>query len=192
MSKKPRTKALDFATKVMLAEAKAIEEEAFGDIFNHQNIAKLPESVFRQDFLPYFSGQIIDDRTRQITTVWIGIAGSPTSPVDVVDQEGKTLFQVPPVMSTTFLERAQNSNIKSFGELFDMAQRQDAYLPGTGQNLLASAVTLRTDKSKLKPEEESVKGWDAIFKYYNLNTTKKASSSGAAEEGPNYDELIFD
>lgn len=61
--------------------------------------ACIPESIFVEYFLPYFTGEIAIDDESIILAKWIDLAGSPYSSVDLIDKNNNVVGEVPGIFS---------------------------------------------------------------------------------------------
>lgn len=190
MANNPK-RVVDAVNKVVHDEIREEIDKAFSDLFEDKNQhARLPEAVFVNNFLPYFSGKVKDDRTLNITTNWIAVAGSASSPVDVVDGQDQVLFTVPPLMSTDFLRSKENIRGRSFNQILANARNQGNRLPVLGTRALINDTKAKLAGMTVQPTQQAMNQWEDIFNRYNIPTPGKkgAPSSGAA---PADDELDF-
>jgi len=133
---------------------------------------KVPEHVFREIFLPVFSGQLKEDK--DFIAHWIGLVGSPVSSADVVDPQGNVLFKVPPIYETDRLStERQGPRYESF--LMEYSEQSKLH-PALGQKIFveSSAEKLETAFADKTP---NVQGWRTVFQYYGMIPTTGATPS---------------
>lgn len=169
---------------------------AHEQIFGHgSSNAQLPEHMFRKDFLPYFSGKVRDDAKLNITTHWVAIAGTPASEVDVVDESGKVLFSVPPLMTTDWLHSG-NGGVRgrSFNEILTHAKNQGARLPHLSDQVIGNQGTQKINSMSVSTDQSSESKWKNIFQRYNIAAPgdKSTPAIGATPSSDAGDELVFD
>ena len=109
-------------------------------MYNEESINKLPEYIFVDFFLPYFSGKLNLKDSEEPITKWISIAGSPTKEVDIIDNStGEILFRVPSLINTSKLNVTKNDKKISASEILAMAARKaDSGIPGNVETYLMS------------------------------------------------------
>lgn len=160
-------------------------------------IARLPEEIFVQIFLPIFCGEKPVDAPESVEMLnnWYGIAGNPYRPVDIVDgRSGEVLFQVPAILNNKAIDPVKGSSgTKSFRQVIASAQQLGNVSPQMSKNYLDKQLMERDLVSvENSGIEEATKQWIEIFKRYGkptgpvTETTKQQTSQG---DGP---ELVFD
>lgn len=150
---------------------------SFEALVTKQERVKLPEEVFRHHFLPFFTGQEVQDKSRKPVTEWIGIAGSPTASVDVVNEGGETMFTVPPMMDSAIVNLGLQKG-KNLHELVLEYKLHGESVPGAAQkfyrhnvqNKLNSLVPGHTDESQAE------KAWRKIFEHYDIKPPGQEST----------------
>lgn len=96
--------------------------------------SRVPEAVFKERFLPYFSGEINIADNDSILPLWIGIAGSPSAEVSIVDQTGNIIFDVPAIMDLTVIDSAKHKLGESLAEIYSQYDLHSSQLPVIGEN----------------------------------------------------------
>lgn len=158
-----------------------------------EQATKLPESVFKEVFLPYFIGQKNFQDDEDMLQGWIGIAGNPMKSVDVYsDTTRKILFRVPPLADVSVINviTSRGANLSNIFSNFELHSGQH---PAAGRNYIYSALAEKyktlTQNSEL--HEEHLSQWNIILDYYNLNTktndTTMINKNNSAE-----DDLVYD
>ncbi len=158
----------------------------------YQEIATLPENVFVEVFLPFFSGERSFDESNDIIINWISIAGNPTKEVKIVDDIGNVLYTVPPIMDTTCIDFKNDRKGQAIGNIMANYELHKGQLPIVGKNYLDGSIDNRL-KSLTKDSEvltENEKRWNSIFVRYGKikDTTVKEDNSNRLSD----DELEYD
>lgn len=161
---------------------------------NDQVLGRIPESVFRDYFLPYFSGELpLQDTT--VVGTWVAIAGTPAAEVRVIDDTTQAeLFRVPPLMSTRYLDVLTRPNGMAMKAVFEQASMHRQNIPIQGERYLEAAYVHKADvmlKDAKLPEEYS-RRWDEIMQRYNKKTAVSTAVSVTANNdvGIDYDEEV--
>lgn len=147
---------------------KAITECHELAIVRHEN-HRIPEQVFREGFLPFFTGQDNDPKKPHMAN-WIAIAGSPTSEVDVVDEADQVLFTVPAMMSTGSIS-LKTVRGESMGDLMRQYQHHKSITPHAGNNFAHTHFGEKAKDLVSDPTDNFTKaqeGWSKIFNHYNI------------------------
>ena len=152
----------------------SMEKEIFNllKINNEETINKLPEYIFIDFFLPYFSGKLNIEDSQEPITKWIGIAGSPTKEVDIIDSvSGNVLFRVPPLINTSKLNIIKTDKKTTANEMLAMAARKaDSGIPGSESVYLMSMYPLKvkqlTENNEIDKDDKV--RWEYIFNRYGI------------------------
>ena len=192
-----KKKPTDVISRINTATNRAVDsdiDEAFSNLFEgderHNN--QLPEHIFKENFLLYFAGKIKDGPRLGITTAWIGVAGSPMNPVDIVDTSGAVVCTVPPLMTTDFLRPGEKANSASFNEIFKDARIQSTRLPELGGRAIAVNGSAKIESLKAVPETEQTKQWNKIFDRYGIEYPKSKETQLGNKSSHEDDELLYD
>lgn len=171
-------------------KAKKIGEEFYKTIVLEAPVSKLPEKVFQEAFLPYFSGQKKISENPEIIKFWVSIAGNPGSAVDVTDNNSdEVLFRVPPLYNTDFVQTPGTASIPYEGIIHEYEQRS-ASTPKLGETFLKNVLdnTRKLIITNNNHVEEYREMWNKIFDHYHIGeTVEKKDPEGLTDE-----ELIFD
>jgi hypothetical protein len=137
------------------------------------DVNRLPEEVFVSGFLPYFCGEMSVKENNEFFSTWIGIAGSPSSEVAIIDKGGKELFRVPPLLDTTAIN---NSTTNPLSEIFDSYRQQASNIPVVAEKYLATEIEHKLDEIKqpIQVIETKVNRWNGIFERYHKNIPNPA------------------
>jgi hypothetical protein len=135
---------------------------------NDQVLGRIPESVFREYFLPYFAGEVSLADTSVVGT-WVAIAGTPAAEVRVIDDvTQKELFRVPPLMSTMYLDVQTRPNGMPMKDVFEHAAMHRQNIPIQGERYLEAAYADKADvmlKDAQLPEEYKRRWAEIMVKY---------------------------
>ena len=132
--------------------------------------AVLPEPIFREAFLPYFSGQKSINDNKEIVSQWVQVAGAPGAEVDVIDQSGEKLFTVPPVFDSSIIETLKRKLGESINDIYTLYNLHNNNSPVIGEKVLADAFENRMN-TMFKPSDtltNNQKRWDIIFDRYQI------------------------
>lgn len=168
-----------------------------------ESITSLPENVFVQNFLPLFAGENApNNATLQL---WLGIAGNPYMPVNIVDSKGEILYTVPAFFERSAIQIGKAGDtaapiqhvIKTTEQLSKLHPRRgEVYFQEqmNRRNIVSQSSTL-TDKNR--------KIWIDIFTRYNKpipvymveskseSTDKKVESKTPTSSNLEYDDGVF-
>ena len=140
--------------------------------YNKESVNKLPEHVFVDFFLPYFSGKLNLKDSEEPITKWIGIAGSPTKEVDIIDNNtGEILFRVPSLINTTKLNVTKNDRRIASSEILAMSARKaDSGIPGNVESYLMSVYPLKIQQiiKENDVDKDDLDKWKYIFNRYGI------------------------
>ena len=140
---------------------------------------KIPEPVFREIFLPYFSGDKVPNKNNLVIQEWCGVVGSGSQAVDVVNVSGETLFVVPPLYDTAGINRGTNAKQRSFGSLYVELSDELKLSPSLARRHMVQEVAPRLTEMI---QEKAGGGWDDVFSYYGIGgATKKEGGDKVGE-----------
>ena len=142
-----------------------------------EEVAQLPEDVFRAVFWPFFSGQLSLEESDSVVANWISIAGSPYSEVDILDPQRKVLFRVPALFDSTVVDPNEHRPGDSLADIYAQSKMRARNIPAAGQRYLNEALTeknkaLTQDSQQLSKNQQA---WLTIFQYYGLAKTTLTS-----------------
>ena len=183
----PQEHADNFSREVAKNSEEAVNvmgNELFETLVNTKP-NQLPEIYFRTYFLPLFCGEVSSENENIVISNWIGVAGSLSQPVDIVDPNGLILFQVPPFVDTTAIDKVSVSvSAVNFSRFMTDNMRVRSSLPRVADNDLHGELGIRASKVTAKEERIDVyrKKWSEIFKRYNVVIPGFSSESGKTIE----------
>ncbi len=188
----------DFQSKLG-QDVAAIEQTFVDQILNSSADIrnKLPEEVFVKAFLPYFSGIVPMDNTSAVKANWIGIAGTPMSPVDVIDSTGNVIFTVPPLLDTSVINLTRNSREdRSIASIHDEYNLRTNHIPAVANTFISNA--LNNEAGKILQEvpgkmEANAKVWNSIFERYGIDTSNLNTDKPVTSNQPDpTDDVVYD
>lgn len=155
--------------------------------------ARLPESIFRSHFLPYFAGQTGITKDSNVLVEWISVAGSPMSEVDVIDQNQNVLFTVPALFDTNIIEIAKREAGKSLADIYQNFELRNNNIPAVAQNYLSHALADKLQEIQ-KPSEyrhQNEQRWTSILEHYGVQS---ASGKAATSQQTNddHDDVVYE
>lgn len=145
--------------------------------------AVLPEPIFKEAFLPYFSGQKSIAENKEVISQWLQIAGSPSGEVDVIDQAGNVQFTVPAAFDLTIIETTHRQLGESMSDIYNLSQLHSNNSPRLGERVLADAFRSKIP-NVIKPSEiltENQVRWGKIFEQYGLNKSNAQDKAKTSE-----------
>ena len=157
---------------------------SYDSIVGKQDRRAIPEDLFVNEFLPYFSGQKPFSEGNNVLGNWVTVAGTPFAEVNVIDQSGNTVVTVPGLTTTLQHKLAERSGTP----LHDIVVQ--AEVVGSQQQVLGN----RYLNNKLDEKQREIIGtvmpealvsvksqWDDIFKHYNVATETKEEFNKTTE-----------
>jgi hypothetical protein len=133
----------------------------------------LPEHIFKGYFLPGFLGQ---NPNKSWLAQWIGIAGSPSAEVSVIDSAQRELFRVPPILlSKDVLFRASRHEI---GHIVQHSVKLQNTLQGKDTYLYQSMANKAREVSS-PSMNGAIARWREIFSRYGVNVDIPSAAANA-------------
>jgi hypothetical protein len=176
--------------KAAVEKASIVGEELYNKLVLEAPVSKLPERIFQQTFLPYFTGKKKMEENPDIIKTWVAIAGNPGAAVDIIDNNSDdVLFRVPPLYNTDFVQSSINTRIPYEGIIHEFEERS-ASSPKMAERFLKNVL----DKTKNmlvtnnNHVEEYREMWNKIFDHYGINEESPKKDNNAISD----DELIID
>jgi uncharacterized protein YacL (UPF0231 family) len=179
----------------IVENAKQQEELFFNGIIkaSQEVRTKLPEEVFVKNFLPFFSGKQSIKENPDVIPNWIGIAGSPTSPVDVIDNSGNVIYTVPGFYDTTIIKANSRFENSTLSETMTQYEMDKSVIPQRANHRIQKELEkkLPTMFQESTIQSENKKAWDTIFQKYgiktNQDTVQKNNEQTAVRNDLEYD-----
>lgn len=130
----------------------------------------LPEQIFVNYFLPFFTGKNDFTARPNIISEWIAIAGSPMNEVGIIDSFNNIMFYVPAVFDTSFINAAKQAEGPTFSQITDHANLLNNNIPAISDRFLTNALSdkLPAITGNVAVNTENEKRWIEIFAKYNI------------------------
>jgi hypothetical protein len=162
-------------------------------IYNKLNtpdmLAKLPLHVFNQYFAPYFFGQKPLERDSDMFSAWVGIAGSPMAPVEIIDND-KVVFVVPALYDTNAINLMKGNSVS---RVMDEFSNHSNSLPAVSMKFVQNRLLPEADQIA-KPTTGNNEQWQQIASHYvpiepktSSSQTSKGSLVNNSDDDLNYD-----
>lgn len=162
-----------------------------------EELPRLPEQIFRDWFLPIFSGQVTDtDVVRTRLREWLSVAGNPFHEVMIIDthQHDVRLFRVPPLFDRSVVKSlVQGRN--TLGHIMRSAEQYARISPQAGRNFMMEQFKRFEMFEDIAEHRMQFAGrWNEILARYGLPPMSKApaaQSAGQAQANVDEDPLLF-
>lgn len=141
------------------------------------DVRSVPENIFIHHFLPVFCGERTEN-VQETVAMWVNIAGSNFHPVNVVNNSGEVVAQVPPLQNNKALDPSRSHSNIAYA--LKESQAKADLSPIAAQNALTNQLGSKLDNMtegtdvRNKPLEEK---WTELLTKYGKVDTKKASSA---------------
>lgn len=144
---------------------KPLEREALEVLSNIKDemINAIPEKIFVARYLPMLANKTGNVDLRE----WIEIAGHVYNKVNVIDESGKILFSVPPLLKRPGTKKHQYAQ-QSVQEIVELSKLHARNNPKMGERILTDG--LKTTINPFEPIKEDDELWDSILERYNFKT----------------------
>jgi len=154
--------------------------------------ATIPEPIFKNSFLPFFSGQDTTDNT--VLSTWVGIAGTAMNEVDVIDDiTGNVLFTVPPILDTGIIkiDPINNNSSSSLSEIISDYEIRSSAMAIVGERFLADALDSKFNVSvEPKINTHNADRWKSIMEYYGIQNTVTKTTNVVTNSEDN-DDVVY-
>lgn len=155
--------------------------------------SKLPEPLFRQNFLNFFIGKENPGPESEVVSAWISIAGSPTAEVDIVDAAGQTLFTAPALFSTNTLNTDRKTHRSlDIRDLYLEVAREEVGLAPVAANLLYQGLTAKSADIVAPPTtgDEEYQKWAKLYDFYKISRTQADQQVTSAAQAAEDDDIV--
>ena len=174
-------------------------------IVESEQLEIMQESVFVENFLPFFLGELTDSEQINFGFTWNAMSGRGTTEVQIVNEYGENLFRTPAFFDTGVVD-VSKSNIFNIMKEYGI----DKNIHPTSA-LNKAHMALREDFKKIQRSspiaEQNTKRWIEIFKRYRtpdqlaalfakhngkeapvVTSTAPAKAKSVTDLGPNFDD----
>lgn len=151
-------------------------------------VKKLPEKIFRDYFLQGFLG---NHPNPHWAAEWIGVAGSPSAEVAIIDQNGQELFLVPPlVASTSMLLNKHQIGSARINDIINHSGNLAQNSPAQAMAFMTSALGQKSqDLTGQNAIDTVMVRWQLIFQRYGVVTDTPQSQPTTLTPG---EDPLFD
>jgi len=146
--------------------------QAHNELVNKPN-AIIPEVVFVEYFLEFFKNGAEGGVNTTLGLKWIELAGSPFSPVDVVDGEGNVRYTIPGLVARPDANSELN-NI-NFSKIADNYILKSNRLVAEADNYLHTELSGIDKKVEGKNVDQAVNGWRKTLTRYDSDKSEPES-----------------
>lgn len=177
--------------KAQLDSFKRQIDESYNELVASKQNNRLPESLFKKEFLPFFSGKDTGDKDlNEIVSTWISISGTPTAELDIFDDStGDTLFTVPGIFNSGVIDVVNRSKSSSLNNIYATHALGMAHIPHVADNVLLKTLDEKV-KTMLDPESVEDPRWKDIIDRYSNNSSSTVNSKSKPLAVD--DDLIYD
>lgn len=176
-------------------QIETIDMEAERDFINSvtetitEPLKKIPEPVFKEIFMPYFTGEKKPTEKDPAIAHWVGLVNGGTEAAEVVNMKGEVIFVVPPLYNSRAINTLREDRSQSFSSIFtEFADQSTVHKPSATREM-AGQLAKKLDKA-ISPEEQSTaNGWMKIREHYRLAPKQAPATQGPkvrAEDDPDF------
>lgn len=146
------------------------------------DVRTVPENIFVHHFLPVFAGEK-KENVQETVAMWANIAGSNFHPVNVVNNVGEVVAQVPPLQNNNALDPSKSQSNIAYAVKESRAKAELS--PVGAQAILSNQLSSKLDnmtqdiQSKNKPLEEK---WAELLAKYGKGPASKSNSKDQQED----------
>lgn len=155
-------------------------------------LKKIPEPVFREIFLPYFTGEKRPTEKDPAIAHWVGLVNGPTESAEVVNVKGETLFIVPPIYNSRTINTLRSEKTQPYSAIFTEFADQAMVHKGVATREMAHQLAKKLDGVVAVDEagNNTASGWQKIHEYYGVggktaSITNEAPKT-AVEDDPDF------
>jgi hypothetical protein len=141
------------------------------------NVRTVPEYIFLQYFLPFFCGDT-NENAQDLLNHWFTIAGNTYAAVNIVNNNGEFVIQVPPIHDRTTLSPILDRD-QDIAYTFTVAQAKASLSPTLANNIINNGLGERfnsmvnNDKSNPVLKEQ----WIKLFQHYGKISKEVAKAN---------------
>lgn len=147
-----------------------------------EDLPKLPESIFRDYFLPFFAAELNEESDKRLRLEkWLSVAGNSFHEVIIFEDTTKrVLFKVPAIWDRSVMYQGERR--VPLGHIMRSAEQYAMQSPIAGMNFMLDhfeAFKL-TDKES-EHRVEFLRRWNEIFTRYGRKQLKAAAPAASAQ-----------
>lgn len=186
---------MDIIEKLMREELKQANVDiaaAHDALVDKQDRRNLPESIFKEEFLPYFAGQKDIRDQPNVLEQWMTVAGNAFAEVNLIDQSGKVTAIVPGISSTLHLQISSGS--VNLSDACRQSQLVGSQIPALGVRFFQGALDARQQElvDSIVPDTINVAKtkWEAVFNHFGVDLTAKTENAITSKEEQRLDDDV--
>lgn len=171
----------EMQTQILQNQIETIKEQ-FQQL-DRLDVRTVPENIFVHHFLPVFSGER-QENVQEAVAMWANIAGSNFHPVNIVNNVGEVVAQVPPLQNNNALDPSKSQSNLAYAVKESRAKADLS--PIGAQAILSNQLGNKLDhmtqemQEKNKPLEEK---WAELLAKYGKTPAKKNADSSQEDAG---------
>jgi len=170
-------------------------DNSFQSLVINNPKVRLPENVFVNYFLPFFSGTATAEsiNARNVISEWIGVAGTAMAEVDIIDVSGQVIFTVPALFDTDMINIAAKQAGQSMSDIVNEYSLRKAGVPQAATNYLNTALfNLGNGITRESNHADAIAlRWAGIFQRYGIAGSNNTNSSKLATQDNPGDDLDY-
>lgn len=160
-----------------------------------EDIATLPEEVFKATFLNFFAGLPVPENVN--ASVWAGIAGNPYKPVNIVGVDGEVLYTIPSLFDRQAVDPTKVADhAVPMQHVMITHEQLTRISPVRARSYMNAQLAQRRIAVDVSPTiAKNIKTWNEIFKRYDLPTIEIKDGSSyttVVKEGSDSPALSYD
>jgi hypothetical protein len=162
----------EIQTRMLQTQINTIKEQ-FKQL-DKLDVRTIPEAIFVHHFLPVFSGERTEN-AQEALSMWVNIAGSNFHPVNVVNDVGEVVAQVPPLQNNGALDPSNSASNLSYAIKESNAKANLSPLSAQAMltNQLTNKLTSMTADLESKNKHHEQMWTDLLSKYGKAPATQK-------------------
>lgn len=167
-----------------------IAQRAYQALVVSYPVAKIPESTFVNEILPYYCGEAIN---LELPKLIAAAAGGPFNEYDVVSAKGEVLFRAPPLLERRMFDFKEAANGLPMESIFQTAQLLMNRSPVQAEAFITEHLTRKGfSKNATEIFKEVIARRDAILERYGKTVTGSVSTAGGNPSSGNKQEFSPD
>lgn len=185
--------AAEAAIRQRMQESKEFIHTSNRDLAPIAHRGRLPENEFVNRFLPYFTGQVQASPEQPFVNLWVAIAGSPTSEVDIIDPAtGQVLYSTPPLFDTSLLDTVPKPGSPTLGQIMRDFKNMEQDTPDVAKSFLDRHLEHRLGGMFKAPDAGfQTDRWTKIAERYGVKPPEDPAEK-AAQAQANRDDIDYD
>ena len=163
---------------------------------NLVGVRALPEKIFINNFLPYFSGKKDITPEDNPYAAWAEVAGTLTAEVAIINEHNQVLFMVPAIYNTEALGSLTDSKNKdvSIQALVNLSNLERGISPIAAEAGFKNNINEKIKKvNESSPKQvENEKRWNEIFARYGTAGKTQITTVKGSVSNLDPDEMVYD